>query len=40
MFFFNNLQGDIHSKLEVISLSFNNIRHISQHTFVDLEVIF
>lgn len=29
-------QGDIHSTLETISLSFNNIRTISQHTFVDL----
>lgn len=31
-------QGDIHEKLEIISLGFNEIKHIAQHTFVDLEV--
>ncbi|XP_045480876.1 chaoptin [Harmonia axyridis] len=29
-------QGDIHSELEEIYLSFNNIRTIKQHTFVEL----
>ncbi|KRT80569.1 hypothetical protein AMK59_7610 [Oryctes borbonicus] len=29
-------QGDIHSKLEAIYFSFNNIKSIQQHTFVDL----
>lgn len=32
-------QGDIHSNLETISMSFNNIRGIQQHTFVDLPVL-
>jgi Leucine-rich repeat (LRR) protein len=32
-------QPDIHRKLEEVSLEFNNLRHISTHTFVDLEVI-
>lgn len=31
-------QRDIHQKLEEVSLEFNSIRHISTHTFVDLEV--
>jgi hypothetical protein len=31
-------QGDIHVKLEEASFAFNNIKQISQHTFVDLEV--
>jgi Leucine-rich repeat (LRR) protein len=31
-------QGDIHVKLEEVSFAFNNIKQISQHTFVDLEV--
>lgn len=29
-------QGDIHSKLEVVSFAFNAIKYIPQHTFVDL----
>jgi Leucine-rich repeat (LRR) protein len=33
-------QGDIHVKLEEVSFEFNNIKQISQHTFVDLEVRF
>ena len=31
-------QRDLHQKLEEVSFEFNNIRHISTHTFVDLEV--
>jgi Leucine-rich repeat (LRR) protein len=31
-------QSEIHRNLEKVSLGFNYIRHISQHTFVDLEV--
>lgn len=31
-------QRDIHQKLEEIHIEFNSIRHISTHTFVDLEV--
>lgn len=30
------LQGDIHSYLKIIYFSFNNIRQLHQHTFVDL----
>lgn len=33
-------QRDIHQKLEEVSFEFNMIRHISTHTFVDLEVNF
>lgn len=33
-------QRDIHQKLEEISVEFNNLRHISTHSFVDLEVRF
>lgn len=29
-------QGDIHSRLQIISFAFNAIKYISQHTFVDL----
>lgn len=36
--FWNSQQGDIHEKLEIISLGFNEFKHIAQHTFVDLEV--
>lgn len=32
-------QGDIHSKLEEISLRFNHLTSISQHTFFDLEAL-
>lgn len=35
---FSILQGDIHSKLEEISLRFNHLTQVSQHTFFDLEV--
>lgn len=31
-------QRDFHQKLEEVSFEFNNIRYISTHTFVDLEV--
>jgi Leucine-rich repeat (LRR) protein len=31
-------QRDIHTKLEEVSMEFNALRHISTHTFVDLEV--
>jgi Leucine-rich repeat (LRR) protein len=31
-------QRDFHQKLEEVSFEFNNLRHISTHTFVDLEV--
>lgn len=29
-------QGDIHSKLQIVSFAFNGIKYIPQHTFVDL----
>lgn len=31
-------QSDYHSNLEEVAFAYNSIRHISQHTFVDLEV--
>lgn len=31
------LQADVHTRLATIFLSFNNIRNIQQHTFVDLD---
>lgn len=31
-------QGDHHSNLQFIALNFNNMKHIEQHTFVDLKV--
>lgn len=31
-------QRDIHQRLEEVSFEFNSLRHISTHTFVDLEV--
>ena len=31
-------QRDIHSNLEEVSMEFNNLKHVAQHTFVDLEV--
>ncbi|XP_063706940.1 chaoptin isoform X2 [Culicoides brevitarsis] len=30
-------QGDLHHNLEIVSFAFNSIRHVSQHTFVDLK---
>lgn len=33
-------QSDYHSNLEEVEFAFNSIKHISQHTFVDLEVNF
>lgn len=32
-------QSDIHRQLEEIAIEFNSLRHISTHSFVDLEVI-